>query len=175
MHDRIERAFIGVAGNIEPRQHLPEALEKLAKHVALLRLSRFFVTPAIGRAEQPDYYNAVVLIQTDIPPRTLKFDVFRGIERDLGRVRGPDKYAARTVDLDILLYGTRVVAESGLEIPDPDLCERAFLAAGVLELAPGIRMPGGDAPLCELVDANAIAGLRTDNVFSNEMQERFLT
>ncbi len=173
MTERGVRACISVAGNIAPTEVLPKALEQLRRATRLAGLSRFFVTPAIGRPEQPDYYNGVATVETNLPPRALKFDLLRGIEEALGRVRGADKFAARTVDLDVLLYGDWVVREHDLVIPDPDLLDREFLAAGVLELAPDIVVPSMTAPLRDLVDAGALARLRVDEVFSRQMHERF--
>jgi len=128
------QAFIAVGSNIEPEHHIRLALEQLARHVTITGLSTFYRTPPLHRPEQPTFINGVVRIETAIPARALKFEVLRTVESRLGRVRTVDKYAPRTIDLDIVLYGSQVIAEPDLRIPDPDLRARPFLAVPLLEL-----------------------------------------
>ena len=104
--------------------------------------------------------------------RTLKFGVLRVIENELGRVRIADRYAARTVDLDLLLFGGEVVDEDGLVLPDPDLWRRPFLAAAVLELEPELVVPGTGRPLRELADMEAVARLEPAREFTRATLER---
>ena len=107
----------------------------------VLASSTFYRTAPLGRPEQPPFVNGVWRIQTTIEPRPLKFHVLRGIEAALGRVRTEDRYAPRTIDLDVVLYGDAVVEEPGLVLPDPDVRERPFIALPLLELAPDLVLP----------------------------------
>ncbi len=139
--------YIGLGSNIAPEANIAAALERIDTALGIADLSPFYRSAAIGRPEQPDYLNGVVRVYTTLSARSLKFDVLRGIEADLGRGRDSDPYAARTIDLDVLLYGDCVIEEPGLVVPDPDLYTRPFLAAGVLAIAPGLRPPGDGTEL----------------------------
>jgi dihydroneopterin aldolase/2-amino-4-hydroxy-6-hydroxymethyldihydropteridine diphosphokinase len=163
---------ISVAGNLDPEANLPRALELLRERAELTDLSTFYRTAAIGRPEQPAYLNGVARALFDGDARTLKFGVLRGIEAELGRVRGMDRYAARTVDLDLLLFGDDVVVDDGLAVPDPDLWRRPFLAACVLELEPDLVVPGTGLFLRELADMEAVARLEPAREFTRAALER---
>ena len=134
--------FIAVGGNLSPQDSIPAALHLLGKKCRLRQISTFYRTKAINRPEQPDYLNGVVHVEYSGDPRSLKFEVLRLIEDALGRVRTKDSYAARTIDLDILLFGSLVINEPGLVIPDPDICCRPFLAADLAELLPDCVLQG---------------------------------
>ena len=163
---------ISVAGNVEPEKNLPQALKLLGKSTELVALSTFYRTASIGRPEQPDYLNGVVAVRFGGDARTLKMAVLRVIEMQLGRVRGFDRYAPRTIDLDLLLFGDEVLDEDGLLLPDPDLWCRPFLAAGVLELEPGLVVPGTGKLLRELADLEAVSRLEPAREFSRSTLER---
>ncbi len=136
------RAFIGIGSNIEPQRNVREALRLLARRERVVAVSTVYRTEPIARPEQGPYYNCVVEIKTDTPPLQLKFGSLRPIEAALGRVRGPDRWAARTIDLDLLAYDELAVREDDLILPDPDIAVRAFLALSLCELAPDLELPG---------------------------------
>lgn len=142
-------AFIAVGSNIEPERNVRRALELLMKHVHVAATSTFYCTAPLRRPKDPPFANGIWRIETDTAPRPLKFDLLRSVEDELGRVRAEDTYAPRTIDLDIAVYGERRVDEEGLVIPDPDILDRPFLAVPLLELAPNLRLPGTDRPLCQ--------------------------
>ena len=144
-------AYVSLGSNLDPEANLLRALRLLSQRVRLVALSTVYRTPAEGRPEQPDFYNAVLAIETELPPRALKYEVLRAIEAELGRRRGPDRYAARPIDLDLLLYGGMVVEEEGLTLPDPELTRRSFLARPLLELEPSVVLPGSGAKLQEVI------------------------
>jgi dihydroneopterin aldolase/2-amino-4-hydroxy-6-hydroxymethyldihydropteridine diphosphokinase len=106
-----------------------------------------YLTEPIGSAPQPPFYNCVIEIETELPPRELKHTVLRRIEDTLGRIRGGDKFAPRTIDLDLILYGDLAVTSDDLTLPDPDIAQRPFLAIGVHELAPGLVLPGSNVSI----------------------------
>jgi 2-amino-4-hydroxy-6-hydroxymethyldihydropteridine diphosphokinase len=145
------RVFVGVAANIQPEKNIMHALKLLGEQIEITGISTFYRTMPIGRPEQPPYLNGVLEAYVHCSPRDLKCGVLREIERQLGRIRSEDKYAARPIDLDLLMFGEEAFAEEDLAVPDPDLCERAFLAAGVKELAPGLRLPGAHQPIDDLL------------------------
>jgi dihydroneopterin aldolase/2-amino-4-hydroxy-6-hydroxymethyldihydropteridine diphosphokinase len=141
------RVFVGVGSNIDPERNVREALRLLRRRVPVAAISTFYRTDPEGRPEQPPFYNGVVEIATDIPPEELKRSVLRQIEDELGRRRTDDKYAPRTIDLDVLVYGDRVARSDEITVPDPQIESRAFLAVPLYELAPDLVMPGSGVPL----------------------------
>jgi 2-amino-4-hydroxy-6-hydroxymethyldihydropteridine diphosphokinase len=140
-------AFIGVGSNIDPETHVKKALALLSSHVHILKISTFYRTEPEKHPEQAPYYNGVVEIETNLPPRLVKYEVLRMIEERLGRKREGDRFASRTIDLDLLLYDHLVVRTDELIIPDPEIVERPYLAIPLIELEPGMILPGSDKPL----------------------------
>ena len=165
------RAYLAVGANIEPERNIRAGLERLSAILPIAAISSFYRTRAIGRPDQDDYLNGVVAVDTALDPRKLKEDVLRAIECALGRVRTADAYAPRPLDLDILLYGDRVIAEGDFEIPDPDITVRPFLAAGLLELDPSLMLPGDSRRLAERIDPGVIAALKKEDAFTRELKE----
>jgi 2-amino-4-hydroxy-6-hydroxymethyldihydropteridine diphosphokinase len=102
-------------------------------------LSPIFETDPVGPPSQGAYLNAVARIATSLAPRAL-LDALLAIERDAGRERGA-RNAARTLDLDVLLYGDRLLDEPGLVVPHPRLAERAFILEPLAALAPTLIHP----------------------------------
>ena len=149
--DRVT-AIIGLGSNVEPERHLGEAVRALRAAAALdvLAVSSAWATPAVGPAGQPPFLNAAVLVATTLPAPVLRSEVLRPIESALGRVRTEDRYAPRTIDLDLVTYGTGRLHIDGREIPDPDLAFQAFLAVPAAEVAPGWLHPVTGVPLARL-------------------------
>jgi 2-amino-4-hydroxy-6-hydroxymethyldihydropteridine diphosphokinase len=144
------RAFVSIGSNIDPARNVEAALRALARHVAVTGISTVYLTSAEGRPEQPSFYNCILEISAEINPLDLKFRVLRPIEAALGRERSSDKYAPRTIDLDLVLYGDLVMNEEGLVLPDPEIYRRSFLAVPLAELAPELILPGSDVRVSEL-------------------------
>ena len=138
-------AAIGLGANLgDAAATLREAIAELARlpDTELLRASRLYRTPAWGRTEQPDFINAVVLVETAVPAREL-LDALLAIERDFGRVRvDGERWGPRTLDLDLLLFGDAVIDEPGLRVPHPHLHERAFALLPLVEIAAQLVIPG---------------------------------
>lgn len=147
--NHFEDAYIAVGSNIEPERNISAALALLRDHVRVTAVSTFYRTAAIDRPDQPDFLNGVFAVRTAVGPRVLKFDILHGIERQLGRVRTTDKYAARTIDLDVVLYGQEVIDDPDLRLPDKDIT-RPFIGLAVLELAPGLVLPDSRRPLASI-------------------------
>lgn len=145
------RAYIGVGSNIDAEDNIRRALKMLGERLRIMSASTFYRTAAIGSPDSPDFVNGVVAVDTELDPLELKFGVLHEIEDALGRVRCDDKYNPRTIDLDIALYEDVVVGEGDLVLPDPNITDRAFLAAPLLELAPDGVLPGTGEPLSEIV------------------------
>lgn len=164
------QTYIGVASNIEPEAHILRVLELLPSSVRVTGTSTFYRTPAINRPEQPPYLDGVWRVETAVAPRTLKFEILRPIESQLGRVRSADKYAARTIDLDVLLYGSQVLTDEDCRVPAPEIRTRAFLIAGLLELAPGLVLPDTGEPLASLLRAAEVAACEPQPAFTQKVR-----
>ena len=138
-------AAIGLGANLgDAAATLREAIAELARlpRTELLRASRLYRTPAWGVTEQPDFINAVALVETTLPPRDL-LDALLAIERSFGRTRlDGERWGPRTLDLDLLLHGDATIDEPGLRVPHPHLHERAFALLPLAEIAPEVEIPG---------------------------------
>jgi 2-amino-4-hydroxy-6-hydroxymethyldihydropteridine diphosphokinase len=125
----LQIAYIGLGSNIEPEKYLPLAVAALAAQTDLLALSSAWKSPAIGTTG-PNFFNAAAkILTTHADPDALKFAVLRPIEAALGRVRTTDKFAPRTIDLDILIFKDQIL--------DPDIWKYAYLAVPLAEIAQG--------------------------------------
>lgn len=140
------RAFISLGSNIEPDLNLPQAIHKLSRLGKILAVSGVYQNPALGRSEQPDFLNAAVLMETEYQALGLRHEL-RTIESELGRVRTEDKYAARTIDLDLCLFDKLIIHSPEFELPDPGIFERAHLAVPLADLDPGFKHPITDETL----------------------------
>jgi 2-amino-4-hydroxy-6-hydroxymethyldihydropteridine diphosphokinase len=138
------RAFVGLGANLGPRaETLLRAVELLGAEdgVEVVALSSLRETNPVGNEDQPRFLNGAVLLETALEPRGL-LDVLLRIERELGRVRDGTRWGPRTVDLDLLAYGSEVVDEPGLRVPHPRLHERRFALEPLAELDPELVLPG---------------------------------
>ena len=137
------RAAVALGSNLdEPEAQVRRGFGDLAAlpGTQVIATSSLHRTAPVGYADQPDFVNACALLETSLAPRSL-LDALLAIERAHGRVRdipnGP-----RTLDLDIVLYGDRVIREPGLEVPHPRAHERAFVLRPLLEVWPDAVIPG---------------------------------
>ncbi|MCH6483677.1 2-amino-4-hydroxy-6-hydroxymethyldihydropteridine diphosphokinase [Pseudoxanthomonas sp. LH2527] len=144
MTPRIQ-ACIGLGANLgDAAGTLRLAIDALDRRegVVVSAVSRCYRTPAWGREDQPDFINAVALLETSLSPRAL-LDLLLSVEAEFGRHRVEgERWGPRTLDLDLLLYGDAVVDEPGLRVPHPHLHERAFALVPLLEVLPDARIPG---------------------------------
>jgi len=171
MVESLVEAYIGVGSNIRPAENIVAALAALRKRVAVTATSTFYRTAPLDGRDEEAYLNGVWRVVTSSPPRALKFDVLRRIEADLQRTRVEDRYAARTIDLDLLLFDDLVVNEEDLQLPDPDICERPFIALPLAELAPDLSIPGMDAPLVEYCRKWEESPMKSDLPFTEGLRE----
>ena len=135
--------FIGVGSNMgDPKTKVLLAFKALEEHdeINLVSVSSLYLTEPFGcNDEQEDYINAVVEATTTLLPNDL-LDVTQGIEADFGRIR-EERYGPRTLDLDLLLYGTKTVDTDRLQIPHPEMTNRRFVLVPLLEIAPNVEIP----------------------------------
>lgn len=140
------RVFVGLGSNLaEPQQQLHSALASMAEipHTKLLRSSSFYCSAPVGPGDQPDYVNSVAELDTDLAPLEL-LDRLQAIENAQGRERNI-RWGARTLDLDILLFGRQRIDEPRLQVPHPRIAERNFVLQPLAELEPGLTLPSGES------------------------------
>lgn len=102
--------------------------------------SPLYRSAPVGPQDQPDYINAVAAVLTELAPESL-LDALQAIELAQGRQRDGLRWGARTLDLDILLYGDRMIATSRLQVPHPEMAHRGFVLQPLHDLAPDIMIP----------------------------------
>lgn len=144
-------AYVSIGSNLGDRDaHLALALRRLAAlpESELVAVSPVFETEPVGPPPQGPFLNAAVRLRTALPPRAL-LDALLAIEAEAGRTRGV-RNAARTLDLDLLLYGGAVIDESGLHVPHPRLAERPFVLEPLAALAPALVHPTLGTSIAEL-------------------------
>ncbi len=136
------RVAIGLGANLgDRRQHLDGAVAALAGLGVVSAVSSYYATAPIGGPEQADYLNAVALVETDADPgRVLEF--LLDVEHLHGRQRR-ERNGPRTLDLDLLLHGDRVINEPNLTVPHPRMTERRFVLEPLLEVWPDAALPDG--------------------------------
>jgi len=145
----VAELYIGVGSNVDPAHHVPRALELLMERLEVLACSTLYWSEPLERPQQAPFLNGVWRARSARPPRELKFELLRPVERELDRTRGEDRHAARTIDLDLLLYDDLVLDEPDLVLPDPEIPRRSFLWRPLLELDPTLEGRIG-APLEDL-------------------------
>jgi 2-amino-4-hydroxy-6-hydroxymethyldihydropteridine diphosphokinase len=148
---------IALGSNLgDRRAHLEFAVKRLREFLQNVRVSSFIDTEPVDVPDaQPRYLNAVVVGETSLPAEDVLARLL-AIERECGRER-PSVRAARTLDLDLILYGDTVIRTPALDIPHPRFRERAFVLAPLSEIAPEMIDPVTGEPVREL--ARRIEGL----------------
>lgn len=132
--------YIALGTNIGDRAlNLQTAKDWLSRKAVITQESSVYITPPWGYADQPDFLNQVIKVNTRLKPRSL-LRFLQRIERKMGRVKlilnGP-----RVIDLDILFYGDRVITSPNLQIPHPRMVGRAFVLVPLNEIAPDLLHP----------------------------------
>lgn len=131
--------YVAAGSNVEPQKYLSRALGELAAAFGPLTVSPAYRNKAVG-FEGEDFVNLVVCFQTSEPVTTVRGQLQR-IEAACDRPPDAPKWAPRTMDLDILLYGDTVSDAPGLLLPRPDLVRRAYMLKPMADIAPEVRHP----------------------------------
>jgi 2-amino-4-hydroxy-6-hydroxymethyldihydropteridine diphosphokinase len=153
------RCAIALGSNLgNPLETLNAAIETLAHHpqLRLILRSSWYLTAAVG-PPQPDYLNGCAILETLLSPHEL-LTLLLGIEDQFGRVRN-ERWGARTLDLDLLLYDDRQLNTEQLELPHPRMTQRAFVLVPLAEIAPDWLDPVSSRSieqLCQRVDCSGV-------------------
>ena len=145
-------AYIGLGSNLNnPKQQIKDALIALnqTQDIEVVGLSSLYQSKPVDNSNQPDYLNAVCKINTHLTALELLY-VCQEIEEKQHRVR-EKKWGARTIDLDIIIYGAQVIASKQLVVPHPEMMNRHFVLVPLHEIEPDLKVPVL-GPLEELID-----------------------
>ncbi|SJM95986.1 2-amino-4-hydroxy-6-hydroxymethyldihyropteridine pyrophosphokinase [Crenothrix polyspora] len=153
-------AYIGMGSNLaDPVEQLYRAHKAISAMdgVTELTMSSFYHSPPMGPQDQPDYVNAVLAVTTRLSPLDLLHGL-QTIENEQGRVRG-ERWGARTLDLDVLLYGDQCIDLPELTVPHVGLTQRAFVLYPLHEISPQLYVPN-KGELKDLLARCPMAGLK---------------
>lgn len=149
--------YIGVGSNIEAEKNIISALTSLQNRgIKLCRISTYYRTEALRHKENPQYINGILMISTDVKSYDDLDRILKETEKECGRIRSDDKWASRTIDLDILLMKDYI---------SEDIMERDFIYVPLLELDPEIVLPGYGR-LIDLVDPDKNKNMNPLYVFT---------
>jgi 2-amino-4-hydroxy-6-hydroxymethyldihydropteridine diphosphokinase len=136
--------YIGLGSNLDgPEEQIRRARNaiKQINEVRELNFSSLYYSPPMGPQDQPEYVNAVMAIETELAALDL-FRCLQDIEITQGRVRKTDRWGARTLDLDLLLYADQEIDIPDLFVPHYGIAERSFVLYPLYEIAPDLEIPG---------------------------------
>jgi len=135
-----ETAYLSLGSNLEDRAaNLRAAVAQLEAAGRLLAVSALYETQPVDIPDQPWFLNCVAAVETDMTPRELLNLALR-VEAEMGRLRMREK-GPRKIDIDVVLFGDRIVDEPGLKIPHPAMHQRRFVLEPLVEIAPEARHP----------------------------------
>ena len=153
--------YIGLGSNLAlPKKQIQDACASLATlpDTALIKCSSLYKSQPMGPQDQPDYVNAVALIETALSPESL-LQHTQLIESQQGRIRKANRWGPRTLDLDMLLFGLQRIDNEHLTVPHSGMKQREFVLYPLFEIAPDLILPCGEK-LANLVMTCPIKGLQ---------------
>ena len=133
------RVYVGIGSNIDREHNLRGAVRELAAHYGPLMLSPVYESRAVG-FEGENFYNLVAGFDTSESIESIR-EILSRIESQFGRTRRENRYSARTLDLDLLLYGDAVRHDAGANLPHPDIRRYAFVLRPLADIAPDLTHP----------------------------------
>jgi 2-amino-4-hydroxy-6-hydroxymethyldihydropteridine diphosphokinase len=139
--------YLGLGSNLsDPIQQIQQAISVISTHdeINTLACSSLYISQPMGPQDQPDYFNAVLKINTLLKPLAL-LDKLQAIENIAGRVRKDQRWGARVLDIDILLYNNEVIKNDRLTIPHYGLQEREFVVIPLAEIDNQLQLPDGQS------------------------------
>ncbi|MDO9046708.1 MAG: 2-amino-4-hydroxy-6-hydroxymethyldihydropteridine diphosphokinase [Methylobacter sp.] len=158
----MSRGYISIGSNINKDEHIPASLLALEQTFGELTVSSIYESEPVGFTGDV-FYNLVVGFDSDLEVKAVAKQL-RQIELDNGRTRDSRKFAARTLDLDLILYGDLIVNDGRLQIPRDEIEHYAFVLEPLAEIAPSLKHPVSHLSYAELWDQFDKTGLRQKRV-----------
>jgi 2-amino-4-hydroxy-6-hydroxymethyldihydropteridine diphosphokinase len=137
--------YIGLGSNLsEPIEQVKKAIKAIEKIVQseVISVSSLYLSKPMGPQEQENYINGVLALKTSLSAIEL-LDALQAIENEAGRVRKENRWGARILDLDIILFGNEIINTERLTIPHYGMSEREFVLMPLAEIAPQLQLPNG--------------------------------
>ena len=147
------KVYAGLGSNLgNKRENILSAIDRIDAYekICIKEKSGFYDTAPVGGPPQSDYVNCVIGLETEVEPQTLLKE-FKKIEIELGRKSGV-RWGPRVVDLDIILFGDRIVNDHNLKIPHERMHERVFVLEPLCEISPDIKHPVSGKSISELLE-----------------------
>jgi len=138
------RAYIGIGSNLaDPWNQVKRAIAELDEipDCCCVKHSSLYRSRPLGPTDQPDFVNAVAAVDTTLSAQRL-LEILHEIERRHGRVRGAQQWGPRTLDLDLLVYGSACIVSESLTVPHPGVVQRDFVLHPLYEIEPDMQVPG---------------------------------
>ncbi|MBA7638012.1 Bifunctional folate synthesis protein [subsurface metagenome] len=160
------RVYLSLGSNIgERKRNLEAAVSRIKSFVEELKISAIYETQPLYFIEQPKFLNIAVSCLTGLTPSAL-LDRLQAIEKDLGRNRQIEvRMGPRVIDIDILLYGDRIINQPGLTIPHPEINKRRFLLIPLMELDPDLCNPLTNEPFSSILPTLKDQGVYTFSIW----------
>jgi 2-amino-4-hydroxy-6-hydroxymethyldihydropteridine diphosphokinase len=154
--------FISIGSNIEREKHIPASIKALTEQFGKLTLSSIYESESVGFTGAP-FYNLIVSFDSDLDINEI-VRLLRQIELDNGRNRDCKKFSARTLDLDLILYGDLIFNEGRIQIPRDEIERYAFVLEPLAEIAGHLRHPVSDIRYAELWEKFDKTGLNQHRI-----------
>jgi 2-amino-4-hydroxy-6-hydroxymethyldihydropteridine diphosphokinase len=156
-------AYIGLGSNLsEPIEQVKNAIKAIENitRSTVISVSSLYLSKPMGPQDQDDYINAVLCLETSLSAIEL-LDALQTIENEFGRVRKENRWGARILDLDIILFGNQVINSERLIIPHYGMTEREFVLIPLAEISPLLQLPNGEQItfLSQNISANSMIKL----------------
>jgi len=152
----VRQVYLSVGSNEEPRKHVAMALEAINALFSPIEFSSVYESVAVG-FEGDNFFNLVVGFETELPLTELD-ERLDQIEQDCGRKRGGERFASRTMDLDLLVYGDHVCHDEHWDIPRGEITRYAFVLKPLAELAPDFLHPESGLSFSQLWETSDFSG-----------------
>ena len=136
--------YLGLGSNLGDRgAHLADALRRLQDRpqLQILKVSSVYETAPVGPPDQPDFYNVVARVEANCTAQQL-LETVQQVEQQMGRAREA-RWGPRTIDIDILFFGSETIDTPGLRVPHPQMMQRQFVLVPLAEIAPDLLLPDG--------------------------------
>ena len=154
--EKLSQAYFVLGSNIDAEQNLPAAVSAILQYGTISNISSVWETEPIGFADQPNFLNVALLLNTGLNISEIRTEMIPQIEQKLLRVRDPNnKNGPRTIDVDLVMYNNLIYKDCSFQLPDPDILTRHFLAGLLAEIAPQFIHPAEQRSLSEI--ANSLA------------------